>query len=132
LPHSFVWSDIAGCDVTNGLQLLLRKDGLAFSTTAKSDFCCTMKEEVCYVISNDPNVRKEGSDFDIRTSSGPGGGDSSAKAQYQLPGGQVVNLSNERHSASKVLFQASLIGSEEGAIHDVLLRSMLQSDMDLQ
>ena len=130
LPHSIVRSDVAGCDVTNRLQLLLRKNGLAFTTTAESDFCSTMKEEVCYV-SNDPTQRREGSDYDIR-SGAAGSGDTSSKAQYQLPDGQVVNLSNERYRASEVLFQPSLIGSEERAIHDVLLTSILQSDMDLR
>lgn len=130
LPHSIVRSDVAGYDVTNRLQLLLRKNGLAFTTTAESDFCSTMKEEVCYV-SNDPTQRREGSDYDIR-SGAAGSGDTSSKAQYQLPDGQVVNLSNERYRASEVLFQPSLIGSEERAIHDVLLTSILQSDMDLR
>ncbi|KAK1742403.1 actin family protein [Skeletonema marinoi] len=46
-------------------------------------------------------------------STGGGSNAAAAKAQYQLPDGQVVNISNERHRASEVLFQPSLIGSEE-------------------
>ena len=136
LPHSIMRSDIAGRDVTNRLQLLLRKSGLAFSTTAEADFVSTMKEQVCYV-SNVPT--KEESDYDLGgggdhggSSANSTGASASAKAQYQLPDGQVVNLSNERHRASEVLFQPSLIGSEERPIHDVLLTSILQSDMDLR
>jgi len=133
LPHSIVRSDIAGRDVTNRLQLLLRKSGLAFSTTAEMDFVRTMKEEVCYV-SHVPT--KEESDFDLSSGGGEtsGGTGSSAavKAQYQLPDGQVVTLSNERHRSSEVLFQPSLVGSEERPIHDVLMTSILQSDMDLR
>mmetsp|Transcript_4265 Transcript_4265/g.7603 ORF Transcript_4265/g.7603 Transcript_4265/m.7603 type:complete len:427 (+) Transcript_4265:69-1349(+) len=128
LPHSIVRSDVAGSDVTKRLQLLMRKNGVAFSTTAESDFCSTMKEEVCYV-SNVPT--KEESDYDIGSGVGGGAGETS-KAQYQLPDGQVINLGNERHRASEVLFQPSLIGSEERPIHDVLLTSILQSDMDLR
>ena len=128
LPHSIVRSDLAGCDVTKRLQLLLRKSGLAFSTTAESDFCSRMKEEVCYV-SNVPAKEDESGDF--------GSGDTTTaaagKAQYQLPDGQVINLSNnERCRSSEVLFNPSLIGSEEKTIHDVLLTSILQSDMDLR
>ncbi|KAL7529216.1 hypothetical protein ACHAXR_002854 [Thalassiosira sp. AJA248-18] len=129
LPHSIIRSDIAGSDVTKRLQLLLRKSGLAFSTTAESDFCSTMKEEVCYV-SNVPT--KEESDYDMGSGGGTTSGETTGKAQYQLPDGQVINLSNERHRASEVLFQPSLIGSEERPIHDVLLTSILQSDMDLR
>ena len=135
LPHSIVRSDIAGRDVTKRLQLLLRKSGLAFSTTAEVDFVSTMKEQVCYV-SNVPT--KEDSDYDIVGAAEHGSGtassatSSSSKAQYQLPDGQVIDISNERHRAPEVLFQPSLIGSEERSIHDVLLTSILQSDMDLR
>lgn len=132
LPHSIVRSDLAGSDVTKRLQLLLRKNGLAFSTTAEADFLSKMKEEVCYV-SNVPT--KDESDYDIGSGTTGGSGGASnetAKAQYQLPDGQVINLSNERHRSSEVLFQPSLIGSEERPIHDVLLTSILQSDMDLR
>mmetsp|Transcript_18334 Transcript_18334/g.32785 ORF Transcript_18334/g.32785 Transcript_18334/m.32785 type:complete len:427 (+) Transcript_18334:109-1389(+) len=130
LPHSIVRSDVAGSDVTRRLQLLLRKGGLAFSTTAESDFCSTMKEEVCYV-SNVPT--KEDGDYDSGGSNNNNnGGDAAAKAQYQLPDGQVVDLASERHRSSEVLFNPSLIGSEERPVHDVLLTSILRSDMDLR
>jgi len=137
LPHSIVRSDLGGIDVTKRLQLLLRKSGLAFSTTAEADFVSTMKEEVCYV-SNVPT--NEESDYDMsggissnnNNNAGGGANTAAAKAQYQLPDGQVVTISNERHRASEVLFQPYLIGSEERPIHDVLMTSILQSDMDLR
>ena len=137
LPHSIVRSDLAGIDVTKRLQLLLRKSGLAFSTTAEVDFVSTMKEQVCYV-SNVPT--NEESDYDNSNNNSIGSSSSNAasasaaaaKAQYQLPDGQVVTISNERHRAPEVLFQPSLIGSEERPIHDVLMTSILQSDMDLR
>jgi centractin len=130
LPHSIVRSDIAGMDVTNRLQLLLRKSGTAFSTTAESDFCSVMKEEVCYV-SNVPSGYNE-VDYFTEEKATTGAGDTSSKAKYQLPDGQVIDLSYERHRSSEVLFEPSLIGSEERPIHDVLLTSILQSDMDLR
>lgn len=117
LKHSIVRSDVAGGDVTKRLQLLLRKGGLAFSTTAESDFCSAMKEEVCYV-SNVPAKEDSGSQ--------------TQKAQYQLPDGQVVDLSSERHRSSEVLFDPSLMGSEERPVHDVLLSSVMSADMDLR
>ncbi len=116
LKHSIVRSDVAGGDVTKRLQLLLRKGGLAFSTTAESDFCSAMKEEVCYV-SNVPAKEDSGQ---------------TQKAQYQLPDGQVVDLSSERHRSSEVLFDPSLMGSEERPVHDVLLSSVMSADMDLR
>jgi len=138
LPHSIVRSDVAGRDVTKRLQSLLRKGGVAFSTTAESDFCSTMKEEVCYV-SNVPT--KEDGDYNLtspmlRQAINPqmvcNNKNDAAKAQYQLPDGQVIDLASERHRSSEVLFDPSLIGSEERPVHDVLLTSILQSDMDLR
>ena len=131
LPHSIVRSDVAGMDVTARLQLLLRKSGIAFSTTAESDFCSVMKEEVCYV-SNVPSGYNDVDYFIDERATAGAGGDAPSRAQYQLPDGQVVDLSHERHRSSEVLFQPSLIGSEERPIHDVLLTSILRSDMDLR
>lgn len=125
LPHSIVRSDVAGSDVTRRLQLLLRKGGLAFSTTAEADFCATMKEEVCYA-SRTPSP--DGDDYGV----GGGGSGATPVAQYQLPDGQVVDLSSERHRAPEVLFDPSLVGSEALPVHDVLLSSVLKSDMDLR
>ena len=133
LPHSVVRSDLAGMDVTQRLQLLLRKSGLALSTTAELEFSSKMKEDVCYVSNVPPTTRDNDYDTDnIGSGSGAVSTKDTSKAQYQLPDGQVVQLSNERHRSSEVLFQPSLIGSEERPIHDVLLTSILQSDMDLR
>lgn len=126
LPHSIVRSDLAGSDVTKRLQLLMRKSGLAFSTTAEADFCGAMKEEVCYVSS--VPAREDG-DYDAGSGKNAGSGKA---AQYQLPDGQVVDLANERQRAPEILFNPSLIGSEEKPVHDVLLASILKSDMDLR
>lgn len=113
LPHSIVRSDIGGMDVDDRLKLLLRKGGLALETTAEFEFCNKMKEEICY-LSNTPNDETK-----------------VAKAQYQLPDGQVVDISNER-TAPEILFDPSLIGSEAIPVHDVLLSSIEKSDLDLR
>ena len=126
LPHSIVRSDVAGADVSSRLQALLRKSGLALGTTAETDFVHTMKEQVCYV--NGVPVVVGGAESDPRV----GGSSDPARAQYQLPDGQVVDLSTERYHSSEVLFNPSLIGSEEKSIQDVLLTSINRSDMDLR
>ncbi|KAL7541622.1 hypothetical protein ACHAWF_006989, partial [Thalassiosira exigua] len=125
LPHSVVRSDLAGIDVTQRLQLLMRKGGVNLATTAEADFCAKMKEEVCYV-SHRPLGAEEGG-------GGGGGADASSKARYQLPDGQVVDLApSERARAPEVLFDPSSIGSEERPVHDVLLDAVMRSDMDLR
>jgi centractin len=117
LPHSITRSDVAGRDVTQHLQLLLRRSGLSFTTTAEADFVRTMKEEACFVTPTgvmDEQVEKD------------------AKTQYQLPDGQAVTLFSERYQAPEILFNPSLIGSEEAGAADVLVNSILKSDLDLR
>lgn len=127
LPHSISRSDVAGRDVTKQLQLLLRKSGMAFTTTAESDLVKGMKEQACFV---SPTPVTEGQ------SNATGGNKKDAannsKSVYQLPDGQTVNISSERYLAPEVLFNPTLIGSEELGVADTLVRSVTQSDIDLR
>ncbi len=127
LPHSITRSDVAGRDVSKHLQLLLRKSGLAFTTTAESDLVKTMKEELCYVRQN---TKGEGGISAAAKSNAPSGDD--AKVVYQLPDGQTVNVSSERHQAPELLFNPSLIGSEELGVASTLVDSIMKSDLDLR
>lgn len=117
LPYSVMRSDVAGRDVTRRMQLLLRRSGLTFTTTAEADLVKTMKEQVGYL---------------TPTSALDGNMEKDAKTQYQLPDGQVVTLASERYMAPSVLFDPSLIGSEEPGAADVLVNSILKSDIDLR
>jgi centractin len=117
LPHSITRSDVAGRDVTKHLQLLLRRSGLSFTTTAEADLVRAMKEEACFVTPT--GVMDEAAEKD-------------AKTQYQLPDGQAVELSSERYQAPEILFNPSMIGSEEAGAADVLVNSILKSDLDLR
>jgi len=117
LPHSVTRSDIAGRDVTRQMQLQLRRSGLTFTTTAEADLVKTMKEESCFV---------------TRTPLVDGSTEKDARTQYTLPDGQVISLSTERYQAPNILFDPSLIGSEEAGVADVLVDSIMKSDIDLR
>jgi centractin len=117
LQHSVTRSNVAGRDVTRQLQLQLRRSGLCFSTTAESDLVKTIKEQTCYLAS--PGQSDDAMEKESRT-------------QYQLPDGQAVTLSSERYQAPNVLFDPSLIGSEEPGAADILLDSIRKSDIDLR
>jgi centractin len=118
LQHSVTRSDVAGRDVTRQLQLQLRRAGLCFTTTAEADLAKTMKEEICYMtptqVADDAAAEKD------------------AKTQYQLPDGQVVTVASERYQAPNVLFDPSLFGSEEPGAADILVNSIMKSDIDLR
>ena len=119
LPHSVTRSDIAGRDVTRQLQLLLRRSGLAFSTTAEVDLVKSLKEEICYCT---PTPTDANDEMAVKES----------KTQYQLPDGQAVKLASERFQAPNVLFDPFLVGSEEPGVADVLVSSIMKSDLDLR
>lgn len=132
LPHSVSRSDVAGRDVTAHLQLLLRRGGTAFTTTAEADLVKNMKERACYVAPTPP-----GPDGQLHGASSPAPpslptGSDDAKSLYQLPDGQTIHLSSERYLAPEVLFDPTLIGSEELGVADTLVRSVARSDLDLR
>jgi centractin len=117
LPHSVCRSDVAGRDITKQLQMQLRKSGFNFTTTAEFDLIKSMKEDICYFTPtniHDDNTEKE------------------SKTQYQLPDGQTVTLSSERYESTNVLFDPTLFGSEEMSVADVLVNSIVKSDIDLR
>ncbi|CAB9499443.1 Actin-66 (Fragment) [Seminavis robusta] len=119
LPHSVTRSDVAGRDVTRQMQLLLRRSGLPFTTTAEVDLVKSLKEEVCYCTPNPTSANDEVAEKESKT-------------QYQLPDGQAVSLASERFQAPNVLFDPFLFGSEEAGVADVLVTSIMKSDIDLR
>ena len=134
LKHSIGRSDIAGSDVNQELQLLVRKNsGLVFTTTAERDLVKRMKEEICYV---NPTLGGGASSKTTEKTSTSTTSSSSTtnteKITYQLPDGQAVSISSERHMAPEVLFNPSLIGSEEKSVADTLVSSIMKSDIDLR
>ena len=52
------------------------------------------------------------------------------QADYELPDGQVISLSDERFRASEVLFNPMLIDREEEGIHQMVWGSIKDSEID--
>jgi centractin len=95
-------SDIGGCDVTDHLQLLLRRNGVALTTSAEREIVREMKEKVCEV---DQRPRMDAA----YAATAP-------NVTYRLPDGNVLTLSSERSRAAEVLFCPSIIGSEDSGV----------------
>ena len=117
LPHSITRSDVAGRQVTQQLQLQLRKAGLTTTTTAEHDLVRSMKEELCFLTPQptaDETILKQ------------------SKTDYQLPDGNIIQLDQERYTSANVLFDPSLIGSEEPGVADVLVNAIAKSDLELR
>jgi len=117
LQHSVSRSNVAGRDVTKYLQLQLRKAGVNFTTTAEADLTKSMKEEVCFLFPTAQATEKM---------------EKESSTKYQLPDGQVITLSSERCESPNVLFDPSLFGSEEPGAAEILVSSIMKSDIDLR
>ncbi len=92
-------SDVGGCDVTDQLQLLLRRTGVSLTTSAEREIVREMKEKVCEV--------------DQRPRSDTAYVTATPNVSYRLPDGNVLTLGSERSRAAEVLFCPSIIGSED-------------------
>jgi len=117
LPNAIRRVDIAGRDVTEYLQLLLRKSGYKFTTTAEKEVVRIIKEKTCYIA---VNPIKEEKDMNGKYD------------DFVLPDGNVVKLGTERFKAPEILFNPELIGLEYAGIHQVVVDSINRVDLDLR
>jgi centractin len=89
LPHSIKRIDLAGRDVTDYLQVLLRKNsGVSLYTSSEKEIVRVLKEKCCYVALNPSKEEKD--------AGGVGGSAGGAGARYDefvLPDGNVVKVS---------------------------------------
>ena len=115
LPHAIARMDIAGKDVTSHLQILLRRAGRAFHTSAEREIVRQIKEKCCYVAFNP-------ADEELSPQSTP----------YALPDGSTVDVGPEAFRAPEVLFQPHIIGSEYRGVHDSLVKSIMKADIDIR
>lgn len=104
-------------DVTEHLQLLLRKNGYCFTTSAEMEVVRAIKEKMCYVSTEYAREVKESA---------------GRSAEYTLPDGTVIKLGDERFRAPEILFQPDLHGEEYQGIHQILVDSIRKTDLDLR
>ncbi|ORX43614.1 Actin/actin-like protein [Piromyces finnis] len=117
LKHSIRRIDLAGRDVTDHLQLLLRKSGSYFHTSAEKEVVRTIKEKTCY-ISQNPAKEEEQENY--------------KHDEYKLPDGNRIKLNTERYKAPEILFKPEIIGLEYPGIPQVIIDSITKSDLDLR
>lgn len=125
IPNSIRRIDVAGRDVTEELQKLLRKSGHVFHTSAEKEIVKNIKEKTCYV-ALDP--KKEEKDW--HSASNRSG--ESKVSDYVLPDGKKLKIGPERFRASEILFDPELIGLEWPGLHQIVVDSITRTDMDLR
>ena len=140
LPHAIMRMDVAGREVTEQLQLLLRKAGYVFHTSAEKEVVRQLKEKLCYVAFSPEREERSMaaiSGSDMGKSGGTTGIDGAyasegKKATYKLPDGTEIVLGAERFRAPEVLFQPSLLGMEYDGVHKQIYHAICASDLELR
>lgn len=142
MPHAIRRVDIAGRDVTEHLQLLLRTAGHHFHTTAEREVVRIIKEKTCYVALNPAKEEKDmasgryASATAATEASGsgapPASGYFATGDTFQLPDGRTMRLGAERFRAPEILFNPELAGQEYAGVHQVVVDSIMRADLDLR
>ncbi|MCJ1309991.1 Actin-like protein [Agyrium rufum] len=126
MPSSIRRIDVAGRDVTEHLQLLLRKAGYVFQTSAEKEIVRMIKEKTSYV---SPDPKKEEKEWSRDSNSSR---PDQRKVEYVLPDGHKIKLGAERFRAPEILFDPELIGLEYPGIHQIVVDAINRTDMDLR
>ncbi|KAL7747240.1 centractin- actin- protein of the dynactin complex [Sorochytrium milnesiophthora] len=137
IPHAIRRIDVAGRDVTEYLQMLLRKAGYPFHTSAEKEVVRIIKEKTCYVALNPAKEEKEASHA-VSGVVPTGAASTRGPGDFVLPDGKVVKLTPdhkmgvERFRAPEILFSPDLVGLEYPGISQVVVDSINKTDLDLR
>ena len=140
MPSSIRRIDVAGRDVTEHMQTLLRKAGYVFHTSAEKEVVRMIKEKVSYVAADPRREEKEWLSAKV--------GDGKV-VDYTLPDGNKIKVESplptsipnnaygvqvgaERFRAPEILFDPEIIGLEYPGIHQIVVDAINRTDLDLR
>ncbi|KAJ1918261.1 centractin- actin- protein of the dynactin complex [Mycoemilia scoparia] len=123
VPNAIRRIDLAGRDITEYLQVLLRKSGYKFNTSAEFEIVRQIKEKMCYITLDATREEK-----DI----GAGGLKGSANEIYRLPDARTIRIGTERFRAPEILFSPDIVGLEYPGVHQLIADSIERVDLDLR
>jgi centractin len=106
------------------MQLLLRKNGHVFHTSAEKEIVRDMKEKTAYIAADPKREEKDWSQGIWKNDK--------KDIEYVLPDGQRIKIGPERFRAPEILFEPELIGLEYSGVHQMVVDAINRTDMDLR
>ncbi|KAJ3431981.1 actin-7-related [Anaeramoeba flamelloides] len=107
--------DYGGYDVTEYLAKLLNDKGANFTTTAEMQIVQEIKEKVCHV--------SQDYQRDLRSCN-------PKLTKYELPDTSLIEIGNEAFMCTEILFNPSLIGSEQPGLHEIVYNAIMDCEID--
>lgn len=107
---------IAGQALTEYMKKLLQDDGYSLTTNAEHELVVDIKQKLSYV---SQDFDKEMSEFAEQSKS---------KKVYELPDGRIIKVDSPRFRCPEVLFNPSLIGSNDPGLARMLCNTVRKTD----
>jgi len=120
IPHAVQRLFIGGRNLTSHLMAILDGRDCSFTTSAEREVVRGIKEKLCYVaLDFDAEMEKAAASPELEKT-------------YELPGGDIITLGNERFRCPEALFQPCFLGMEAPGIHEMIFDSIMKCPMDVR
>jgi len=143
LPHAIQRLDLAGRDLTEYMVKLLTEKGYSFNTTAEREIVRDLKEKLTFIaIDYEEELKDAEARNEVKTpywddmATVPAGAELDAEKilarPFELPDGQVIEVTDARFRCPELLFQPQFIGKESDGIHKTTYATIMKCDVDIR
>ncbi|MGV9173926.1 MAG: hypothetical protein ACOC44_17230 [Promethearchaeia archaeon] len=117
LEHAIRIINIGGKILTKRMEDLLGDIGFSADSSLRRELVRALKERACFISLDYKEDKNRSQEY---------------KKQYSMPDGTTLMLSNQRFEVPEVLFNPSLINSEEPSLQKAIMDSIQACDIDIR